>query len=600
MEGFLMEKEPTDEASEQQVKALEEKGVDRRLSEMALREDEARYRAVVEDQTELICRWLPGGKLTFVNGAYCRYFGKKSEELIGHSFMPLIPEEDHEKVRRHFASIGPGNPVSTHEHRVIAPNGEIRWHQWSNRAIFDVQGRLIEFQSVGRDITTRKQMEEELRRARDKLEQRVIERTAELLKVNEQLRMEIVERRRSDAALIREKENFRILVEESPLGVAVIGKDGQYKYINPKFVEIFGYTQDDIPTGRDWFNRAFPDPKYRDQVISTWIDDFKESNVGESRPRTFSVTCKDGTERIIHFRPVTLETQDQLVIYEDITEGHRAEEQLRRHALRNDRVLQTAMDAFFILDRKGNILEINDAASRVYGYSREELVGLNIYDIETTPPQETLKLYEKLLSKKAYRFETKHRRKDGRIIDIEASINFVGIDDGFFFGFFRDITDNKQAHQALSQREEELENKSRALKELNTALKVLLEKRLGYKAELEENVISNVKELIIPYLERLKKKSSDRTQEAYMNVLESNLKEIISPFSRRFSNTSLCLTPTQIQVANLVKENKTTKEIAGFLGLSEKTIEDHRKNIRKKLGIFNKKVNLKSYLISMQ
>jgi PAS domain S-box-containing protein len=599
MEGVLMQKKPTYEELEQRVKELENRGVDHKLSEKAIRESEARYRAIVEDQTELICRWLPGGMLTFVNGAYCRYFGKKSEELIGHNFMPLIPEEDHEKVERHFASIAPGNPVSTHEHRVITPNGEIRWHQWSNRAIFDAQGCLVEFQSVGRDITARKRMEEELRKARDELEQRVVERTAELLKANEQLRREIVERRRSDAALIREKENFRILVEESPLGVAVVGKDGHYKYINPKFVKIFGYSREDIPTGRDWFNRAFPDLGYRNQVISTWINDFRESNVGESRPRTFRVRCKDGTERIIHFRPVTLETQDQLVIYEDITEGHRAEEQLRRHALRNDRILQTAMDAFFILDRKGNILEINDAASRVYGYSREELVGLNIYDIETTPPHETMKPYEKLIRKKAYRFETKHRRKDGRIIDIEASTNFVDIDDGFFFGFFRDITDNKRAHLALSQGEAELEKKNRDLKELNTALKVLLEKRLGYKAELEENVLSNVKELIIPYLERLKKKSSDRTQEAYMNVLESNLKEIISPFSRRFSNTSLYLTPTQIQVANLVKENKTTKEIAGLLGLSEKTIEDHRKNIRKKLGILNKKVNLKSYLVSM-
>ena len=595
-----MTTKPTYEELEQKVKELENRGGDRKRSEEALRESEARYRAVVEDQTELICRWLPGGMLTFVNRAYCRYFGKKPEELIGQSFMPLIPEEDHEKVKKHFASVGPANPVSTHEHRVMAPNGETRWQQWNNRAVFDEQDCLVEFQSVGRDITYRKRIEEELLKAHKDLEKRVVERAAELIKANEQLRREIIERRNAEKALISEKEKFRTLVDESPLGVAVIGKDGHYKFLNPKFIEIFGYTLEDIATGREWFNQAFPDPEYRDQAISTWISDFRESKVGDSRPRTFNIRCKDGLEKIIHFRPVTLETQDQLLIYEDITESHRAEEELRKHALRNDKILQTAMDAFFILDGEGNILEINDAASQMYGYSHEELVGLNISDIEATSPHNMMKYRERLIRNKAYSFETKHRRKDGRIIDVEARTNFVETDEGFFFGFFRDITDSKLADRALSQREEELEKKTRALNELNTALKVLLEKRLVYKAELEEIVLSNVKELVMPYLEKLRRNSSDKTQREYMNMLESNLNDIISPFSQRFSNQYVSLTSTQIQVANLVKENRTTKEIAGLLGLSEKTIEDHRKNIRKKLGIMNRKVNLKSYLISIQ
>jgi rsbT co-antagonist protein RsbR len=222
---------PTYEELELKVKELKNSESDLKQTAEALRESEARYRNVVEDQTELICRWLPGGKLTFANKAYCRYFGKKLEELIGHSFMRLIPEEDHEKVKRHFASIGPANPVSIQEHRVTAPNGEIRWQQWSNRAIFDEQGCLVEFQSVGRDITDRKQLEEKLLKAHQDLEQRIVERTAELIKANEQLRREIIERRNAERALISEKEKFRTLVDESPLGVAVIAKDGYYKYL---------------------------------------------------------------------------------------------------------------------------------------------------------------------------------------------------------------------------------------------------------------------------------------------------------------------------------------------------------------------------------
>jgi PAS domain S-box-containing protein len=135
-----------------------------------LKESEEKYRSIVEDQTELVCRFLPGGLLTFVNEAYCRYFGKKREELIGNSFMTFIPDEDQEQVERHFMFINMENPVAKYEYRVISPNGEICWQQWTNRAIFDKQGNLIEFQSVGSDITERKRMEEELRKRIEDLE----------------------------------------------------------------------------------------------------------------------------------------------------------------------------------------------------------------------------------------------------------------------------------------------------------------------------------------------------------------------------------------------------------------------------------------------
>ncbi len=142
---------------------------ERKRVEQALRKSEARYRSVVEDQTELICRFLPDGILTFVNEAYCQYFGKKPEELIGHRFMPLIPEEDQETVQKQFTSLSPEMPVVTYEHRVVMPEGQIRWQQWSDRAIFDEQGRLVEFQAVGRDITERVQAEEALQRSSEEI-----------------------------------------------------------------------------------------------------------------------------------------------------------------------------------------------------------------------------------------------------------------------------------------------------------------------------------------------------------------------------------------------------------------------------------------------
>ena len=140
--------------------------------------------------------------------------------------------------------------------------------------------------------------------------------------------LEALIRKRAAEALNRERERFQILVEESPLGVSLIGKDGDYKYINPKFIEIFGYTLKDIPTGREWFRKAFPDPKNRKQVISTWISDLKKVKSGDTRPRTFTVTCKDGSKRVIQFLPVMMKAGDHLVIYEDITAQRKLESQL--------------------------------------------------------------------------------------------------------------------------------------------------------------------------------------------------------------------------------------------------------------------------------
>ncbi|MBW1933282.1 MAG: PAS domain S-box protein [Deltaproteobacteria bacterium] len=126
---------------------------------------------MVEDQTELICRFFPDGKIFFVNEAYCRYFEKTRVELMGQTFMPFIPDEDHDKVKSKITSLSPENPVSTHEHRVIAPNGEIRWQQWTNRMLFVENGQQVEFQAVGRDITERKRMEEELKKNAEKIQQ---------------------------------------------------------------------------------------------------------------------------------------------------------------------------------------------------------------------------------------------------------------------------------------------------------------------------------------------------------------------------------------------------------------------------------------------
>lgn len=140
------------------------------------------------------------------------------------------------------------------------------------------------------------------------------------LLVLEGLAMDITELKKTEEGLKREKEKFQFLAEESPLGISLIGKNGDYKYVNPKFVEIFGYTLEEIPTGREWFRMAFPDKKYRKEVISRWIKDHEESNQGQVRMRQFTVRRKDGSKRTIRFRAVTVERGDQAVTYSDLTD----------------------------------------------------------------------------------------------------------------------------------------------------------------------------------------------------------------------------------------------------------------------------------------
>ena len=126
---------------------------ERKEKEKALSDSEARYRAVVEDQSELICRFLADGTYTFVNEAYCRYFNTSPQELLGGTFWSFIPPAWHEGTRELLASLTPEHPIATHEHEVLAPGSELRWQQWTNRGFFDAHGRVVEYQAVGRDIT---------------------------------------------------------------------------------------------------------------------------------------------------------------------------------------------------------------------------------------------------------------------------------------------------------------------------------------------------------------------------------------------------------------------------------------------------------------
>ncbi len=179
----------------------------RRATEESVRANEMRYRAIVEDQSDLICRFRSDSTVTFVNEAYCRYFARTRTELEGHSFMPLLPEEDRESIHRQFAALSPVTNLVTYSHRVIQGDGHIRWVQWAVRGFFDEVGQAIEYQSVGQDITERKQAEDNLRQS---------------------------------------EASFRSLVEQAPEGILIADMSGRYVEANPVACSLVGFSRAEL------------------------------------------------------------------------------------------------------------------------------------------------------------------------------------------------------------------------------------------------------------------------------------------------------------------------------------------------------------------
>jgi DNA-binding CsgD family transcriptional regulator len=162
-----------------------------------------------------------------------------------------------------------------------------------------------------------------------------------------------------------------------------------------------------------------------------------------------------------------------------------------------------------------------------------------------------------------------------------------------------EITALKLAEESLKEREQELKEQKQSLEETNVALKVLLKQREMDKLELEQKFLTNVKQMIFPYVYRLKNTRLNPRAKTYIEIIDHHLNDIISPLLQRLSAASIFLTPQEIQVAALIKDGKTSKEIAEILNVSDTTIHFHRKNLRTKFGLKNQKTNLRTHLMSL-
>lgn len=261
-------------------------------------------------------------------------------------------------------------------------------------------------------------------------------------------------------------------------------------------------------------------------------------------------------------------------------------------------------------DMEGHIISTNPAAQRILGLSQDQILGRTSLDPrwhairedgsefqgETHPSMIALRTGEEVKNVVMGVFHP--LIEEYRWINIHAVPQFKPGEKVPYqvYTTFDDITERKDAEIALRSKDKKLEQQTKNLEEMNTALKVLLEQREIEKTEIKETLQANAKKLIYPYIEKLENSSLNEDAQTFVNIIKSNMNDLILPYASTISSKYFSLTPAEIQIADLIKEGKTSKEIASMLNVSAKAVSFHRGNLRRKLGLSNKKINLKAYL----
>jgi PAS domain S-box-containing protein len=313
---------------------------DEKRNAASLRASEARYRAVVESQTEFVCRFLPDGTHVFVNNAYCRYFGKRRDEIEGHVFKPDIPGEDRAALRGHFEGLTADRPVDSIEHRIVMPDGSLRWQRWIDRAIFDEEGRVTEYQSVGRDTTEQRLAEERLRES---------------------------------------EEKFRSIAERAFDIILLIDDGGRITYASPALQQIMGYDPDEV-TGKTFLEFVSP------ADLPRATHSFERVRQGLP-PQGLEIAAvrKDGSLATLQIRTTPIMKARKFtgvqVLCRDITARVKAEQTLRESEEKIRSLFEASADGICLVDEGGIIIEANRALEEISGIPREEAVGRPIWEI---------------------------------------------------------------------------------------------------------------------------------------------------------------------------------------------------------------------------
>ena len=408
----------------------------RRQIEQQIRESESRYRLIVENQTEFIVRSLPDGTRTFVNESYCRYFGTTREEAVGTSFYDFVAPEERERVHCKLASLTPERPMATDEHLSLGPGGALCWTQWVDKGTFDAQGHLVEVQSVGRDITDLKRVEDALRASE------------------------------ANYRAIFSAANDAIMVHDIRTGVVID--------VNQRTTEMYGYTAEEFRSLQvDDFSAGVP-PYTCEDVL----DRFQRAAAGE--PQLFEWLAKDRAGRLfwaeVNLKRALISGEERiLAVVRDISERKAAEEALRRSEERYRKLVETSPDGIILSDTEFCILSANRRAAEMGGYATpQEMVGRN--SLELLAPEERERvprlLNELMRSGRIGSAEFRLRRQDGRCFPVEVSASVIHDADGrpeALLGIVRDITERRQKEEELAHAMAQVQAAHTEAQQANTA-----------------------------------------------------------------------------------------------------------------------------------
>jgi len=294
-------------------------------------------------------------------------------------------------------------------------------------------------------------------------------------------------------------------------------------------------------------------------------------------------------------------------LIDKIKELEKTVTQLRESEEKFRTIFENVNDEIIYLDPQGTILEINDKCEDLFGLKREEVIGKKVFDFGYLNPHDMEKLADQYRNAsertKSYMGDIEIVRTDGASVFIETNSKFIE-SEGEIKGtlaIIRDITERKRMEKELQAYRDHLEElvkeRTANLEEANAALRVMLRKENEVKEELEEKILININNIILPALEKVKKGADGKY---FLDLMESNLRNMLSSFAHTLSSKYYNLTQTQLQIAQLIKQGHTTKEIAERMNLSSNTVHFHRANIRKKVGLSKQKINLRSFLLSFE
>jgi PAS domain S-box-containing protein len=416
-----------------------------------------------------------------------------------------------------------------------------------------------------------------------------------------EMAISIDDRKVAEEALRTSEERYRSMVENIHEAIYATDEMGRTTYVSPVIESLTGYAPSEI-IGQSFAKYVFPEDlehtqKRLGEVLS-----------GQVKPTEFRFVKKSGEQMWARTFSKPVFEDGKAVglrgVLSDITEYKETQEALQASEARYRLLIETMNEGFSIADENGIRIYANKRLCDMLGCEAEEIIGHPVTRfLDQADRKVWAKHFEKRMKGHSSPYEMTLVRKNGERIPAIVSPRPILDDKGVFRGSFAAITEIsnlKRTEKALMEREKELKVKTTNLEEMNAALRVLLRRMEEDRREIEENVRLNIQQMVQPYLQKLKAPGLGERQRKHLATLQANLQEILSPFTHNLLADHPKLTPSELQIANLLRQGKSSKEIADELSLSERTVETHRRNMRNKLGIRDKKTNLRSYLLANQ